>query len=98
VSFEFEPVETGSFHKGGRARLFVDGSVVAEGIIERTAFSRYNITGGGLTCGWEQGPAVGKGYEAPFRFTGELHHATITANGEAFRDPPSQFESIMSEQ
>ena len=98
ASFEFEPTETTSFHKSGRGRLYVDGIQVAEGPIERTAYSRYNITGGGLTCGWEQGPPVGDGYEAPFRFTGELHHAVITVEGEPFRDPQAEFDSIMSEQ
>ena len=98
LSFEFEPVESTSFHKAGRARLFVDRTQVAEGLIERTAFSRYSITGGGLTCGWEQGPAVGEDYEAPFRFTGELRYAVITVDGDPHRDPLAEFESIMSEQ
>ena len=98
LSFEFEPLESGSFHRAGHGRLSVDGVHVAEGRIERTAFSRYSITGGGLTCGWEQGPAIGEGYEAPFRFTGELHHAEITVDGEISRDPQAEFDAIMSEQ
>ena len=52
--FTFEPAGA-----GGTGRLFVDGVHVATGPIERTPISRYNLTGGGLTCGWEQGPAVG---------------------------------------
>ena len=98
LSFEFEPLESSSFHRGGHGRLSVDGVRVAEGRIERTAFSRYSITGGGLTCGWEQGPAIGDGYEAPFRFTGELHHAEITVDGQVSRDPKAEFDAIMSEQ
>ncbi|HEX6394207.1 MAG TPA: arylsulfatase [Acidimicrobiales bacterium] len=98
LSFEFEPLESSSFHCGGHGRLSVDGVRVAEGRIERTAFSRYSITGGGLTCGWEQGPAIGDGYEAPFRFTGELHHAEITVDGQVSRDPKAEFNAIMSEQ
>jgi arylsulfatase len=98
LSFQFEPIESNAFHRPGLGRLSVDGVQVAEGVIERTAYSRYSITGGGLTCGWEQGPAVGHGYEAPFRFTGELHHAEIAVDGEALRDPQAEFEAIMSEQ
>ena len=70
----------------------------AEGIIAKTAFSRYSITGGGLTCGWEQGPAVGEDYEAPFPFAGTLHQVEISVNGDAWRDPEAEFEAIMSEQ
>ena len=98
LSFEFQPTEAGSFHRSGHGRLIVDGVPAGEGFIERTALSRYNITGGGLTCGWEQGPAVGEGYEAPFPFSGELHRAEILVDGEVERDPQAEFDSIMSEQ
>ena len=32
---------------------------------------------GGLTCGYELGPAVGTGYEAPFRFNATLHRVVV---------------------
>ena len=103
VGFAYEPLKAdepggGGFHQAGRGRLLVDGAVVAEGIIAKTAFSRYSITGGGLTCGWEQGPAVGEDYEAPFPFAGTLHQVEISVNGDAWRDPEAEFEAIMSEQ
>lgn len=84
--------------KGGRARLLVDGYPVAEDVISKVPIARYNLTGGGLTCGWEQGPAVGPDYSAPFRFTGTIDRVTITANGASRRDPEAEFEAIMSEQ
>ena len=41
------------------AKLLVDGQVVGEGAIEHLTPVRHSITGGGITCGWEQG-SVGR--------------------------------------
>jgi len=80
------------------ATLLVDGRVVGEGPIERLTPVRHSITGGGITCGWEQGPAVGPGYGAPFRFTGRLRRIVVDVSGEPHRDLQAEFEAIMSEQ
>ena len=103
IGFAYEPLKpgepgAGAFHQAGRARLYVDRSLVAEGTIARTAFSRYSITGGGLTCGWEQGPPVGEGYQAPFTYAGLLREVEITVDGDPWRDPAAEFEAIMAEQ
>jgi arylsulfatase len=82
----------------GRARLAVDGRVVGEGDIPRVTPVRYTITGGGLTCGWEQGPAIGDGYRAPFRFSGGLARVVVTVDGAPHEDPEGQFAAIMAEQ
>jgi arylsulfatase len=82
----------------GAARLLIDDREVGHGPIERLTPVRHSLTGGGITCGWEQGPAVGPGYTAPFRFTGVLRRVTVDVSGEPFRDPDAEFESIMSEQ
>ena len=92
--FEFETA--GKFR--GHGRLRVDGAVVGEGDIRRVPMTRYTLTGGGLTCGWEQGPAVGEDYTAPFRFTGTLHWVALEANGRGDRDPAAEFDAIMAEQ
>jgi arylsulfatase len=92
--FEFDTA--GDFR--GQGRLRIDGQVVGEGPIRRVPLTRYTLTGGGLTCGWEQGPAVGEDYEAPFRFTGTLDWVTLEANGKLHRDPAAEFEAIMAEQ
>jgi arylsulfatase len=92
--FEFDT--SGDFR--GRGRLRIDDALVGEGDIRRVPMTRYNLTGGGLTCGWEQGPAVGEDYTAPFRFTGILHWVALEANGEVHRDPQAEFDAIMSEQ
>jgi arylsulfatase len=82
----------------GQGRLLVDGEVVGEGSIPRFTPARFSITGGGLTCGYELGPAVAPDYEAPFRFNSTLHRVAVDVSGDAFRDPESEFDAIMSEQ
>jgi arylsulfatase A-like enzyme len=95
LGFSFEPAGP-----GGTGRLFVDGVEVASGRIERVPISRYNLTGGGLTCGWEQGPAVGPGYQAPFPFGGSIEKVVIgtdpgSAPGRAVR---ADLDAILAEQ
>jgi arylsulfatase len=80
------------------AKLLIDGRVVGEGLIEHLTPVRHSLTGGGITCGWEQGPSVGPGYTAPFPFTGTLHRVVVDVSGEPYRDPEAEFEAIMSEQ
>jgi arylsulfatase len=80
------------------AKLLIDGRVVGEGPIERLTPVRHSITGGGITCGWEQGPSVGPGYAAPFRFTGTLRRVVVDVSGAPYRDLEAEFEAIMSEQ
>ena len=82
----------------GTARLLVDGEVVGSGPLPRLTPARYTITGGGMTCGWEQGPPVGDDYQAPFRFTGSLRRVVLDVGGQPFRDAVAEFEAIMSEQ
>jgi arylsulfatase A-like enzyme len=94
LAFSFETA--GGFR--GTGRLLVDGEVVGEGEIPRVTPARYSITGGGVTCGWEQGPAVGDDYRAPFAFTGHLRRVVVEVEGRPHRDPEAEFEAIMSEQ
>ena len=82
----------------GTATLLIDGGIVGEGAIERLTPVRHSLTGGGITCGWEQGPAVGPGYTSPFPFTGGLRRVAVDVSGQPHRDPDAEFESIMSEQ
>ncbi|HXX88583.1 MAG TPA: arylsulfatase [Acidimicrobiales bacterium] len=90
------------FHKdqglGGTGRLSVDGRVVAEGPIARFTPSGFNGVGVGLTCGYEWGPAVGDGYDAPFPFTGTIVHAAVEVTGPVVRDPLAEIAAILAEQ
>jgi arylsulfatase len=94
LAFAFDTV--GDF--SGTGRLLVDGQVVGEGAIPHVTPARYSITGGGITCGWEQGPPVGDDYRAPFAFNGVLRRVVVEVGGRPHHDPEAEFEAIMSEQ
>ncbi len=83
---------------GGSARLLVDGEVVAEGAIERFTPAGFNGLGVGLTCGYEWGPAVGDGYEAPFPFNGVIRRAEVEVTGPVVRNPLAEIAAILAEQ
>lgn len=83
---------------GGQVVLRLDGQVVAEGTIERYTPSGFNGVGVGLTCGYEWGPSVGEGYEAPFPFTGTIVRAEVVATGPVVRDLLAEVAAILAEQ
>ena len=83
----------------GTATLSCDGAVIGEGDIPHFTPASYNGTGAGLSCGYELGPAIGRGYEAPFRFGGgALHRVVVDVSDAATVDPRARFEEIMAEQ
>ena len=92
----FECVPTGAY--AGTGRLFIDGERVGEGTLPRLTPGRFSVTGGGLTCGYELGPAVSTDYEAPFHFNATLHRVTVDVSGSPALDPEAEFKAIMSEQ
>jgi arylsulfatase len=94
LGFRYEKVD----EEGGTAEVLVDGVVVGTGTIPKFTPTRYNNTGAGLSCGYELGPSVGFGYDAPFRFGGELTEVVVVVTGEPRVDPLKEFERIMSEQ
>jgi arylsulfatase A-like enzyme len=83
---------------GGVGVLRCDGEEVARGVIDRFTPSGFNGVGAGLTCGYEWGPAVGTGYEAPFTFAGTIVRAVVETRGPVVRDPLAELEAILSEQ
>jgi hypothetical protein len=83
---------------GGPAQLLVDGEVVTEGVIDRLTPGAFNGVGVGLTCGYEWGPAVGHGYEAPFTFNGTIRRAVVEVTGPVVRNPLAEVEAILAEQ
>ena len=78
--------------------LHCDGRMVAEGVIDRFTPSGFNGVGVGLTCGYEWGPSVGDGYEAPFRFNGIITRAVVETRGPVVRDPMVELEAILAQQ
>ena len=83
---------------GGPGVLSCDGRPVAASAIPRFTPSGFNGVGVGLTCGYEWGPAVGDGYEAPFRFGGLIRQARVETRGPVVRDPLAELEAILAEQ
>jgi arylsulfatase len=83
---------------GGTGELRCDGEPVARGTIPRFTPSGFNNVGAGLTCGYEWGPAIGVGYDAPFRFAGSIERAWVETRGPVVRDPLAELEAILSEQ
>jgi arylsulfatase len=66
---------------GMHAALLVDGTIVVEVDLPRTAPFRFALHGEGLCCGYDDGTPVAAAYAAPFRFTGVLHDVTIDVSG-----------------
>ena len=79
--------------KGGTGVLQVDCTEVGRVEIERiirgwAAFS-------GMDVGCDNGAPVGLGYEAPFRFTGTLHHVNVELHGRVGADPKVSLRTEM---
>ena len=83
---------------GGTGVLRMDGTEIGRAGIPRFTPSGFNGVGAGLTCGYEWGPAVGEGYEAPFPFGGVIRAARVAVTGPVVRDPLAELEAILSEQ
>ena len=94
VEFAFEADGRG----GGPAALHLDGTVVAEGLIDRFTPAVFNEVGIGVTCGYEWGPAVGEDYSAPFAFNGTIVRAEVTTSGPAVLNPALEIAAILAKQ
>ena len=56
----------------------------------------FSYTGGGLTCGYEVGPAIGDGYSAPFSANVEIDQVVVDVSGNPHVDPAAAYDQIMS--
>ena len=94
MRFDARPDYSGTVH------LLLDGATVGTGKVARTTPVRHSISGAGMTCGWEQGPPVGPGYAAPFRFTGKLHSVTVDVldPDAPARNLEAEYDALMAEQ
>ena len=79
--------------------LLVDGEVVGTGEVKRTIWSRFSLTGAGLTAGWSPdfSPAD-EDYRGRFEFTGTLHRVDIDVEGTAVVDPEREADDIIASQ
>ncbi len=79
--------------------LLVDGVVIGGGIVKRTIWSRFSLTGAGLTAGWSPdfSPAD-EDYRGHFRFTGRLHRVDIDVEGLPQFDHEVEANDIVASQ
>jgi arylsulfatase len=94
VGFEFD--RTTDF--AGTGRLYIDDHVVGEADIPFTTPARLSITGAGLTCGYEVGPAISDDYVAPFRCTGDIMKVIVDVSGQPYRDLKAELAAVLAEQ
>ncbi|MGH9273615.1 MAG: arylsulfatase [Acidimicrobiales bacterium] len=81
------------------AELRVDGVVVGTGEIRRTIWSRFSLTGAGLTAGWSPdfSPADGE-YRGSFECTATLHKVVIDVAGDPHIDAEAEAQDLLSSQ
>lgn len=79
--------------------LLVDDEVIGTGQVKRTVWSRFSLTGAGLTAGWSPdfSPAD-EDYRGRFEFTGTLHRVDIDVAGAAVDDPTIAAEEAIARQ
>jgi hypothetical protein len=80
--------------------LLVDGEVIGEGVVKRTLWSRFSLTGAGLTAGWspDYSPAD-EDYRGRFAFTGgTLHYVDIDVPGAPVVDNEAEAQDIIASQ
>jgi arylsulfatase len=94
VAFEFE--RTADF--AGTGRLYIGDEVVGEGDLPFTTPGRFSITGSGLTCGYEVGPAISVDYVAPFRCTAEILTVIVDVSGQPYRDLQGELAALLASQ
>jgi arylsulfatase len=91
--FRFTPGDGGP----ARGELLVDDEVVGAGDIKRSAWSRYSLTGHGLTVGYAVGlPPADLDYRAPFTFTGTLDRVEIDVDGDPHLDPETEAADVIA--
>ncbi len=61
--------------KGGTATLYINGEQAGQGRIERTIPGKFGFDE--MDVGMDLSGAVGQGYEAPFKFSGQVEKVTI---------------------
>jgi arylsulfatase len=82
----------------GVVRLLVDDEVVGDGTVAFFTPVQFSNTGGGLTCGYEVGPAVSPDYTEPFRATVTIDDVVVEVSGPEYRDPMALFAAVMATQ
>jgi arylsulfatase len=84
----------------GIGTLLLDGETVGEAPLARFTWTRFSLTGAGLTVGYAATiPPADRDYRAPFRFTGgRVLRAWIDLDGDAVTDPDAIVDDAFSRQ
>jgi arylsulfatase len=87
VGVSFTREKAGSHGESlGKAQLFVDDQVVAEGAM-RTQLGAFTLCGDGVCVGFDSADRVSQEYEAPFRFTGgTILGVGVDVSEEVYKD------------
>lgn len=80
------------------AEILVDGEVVAAAEVPRMAWSRFSLTGAGLTCGRALAPAVSDEFVAPFPFRGGLTEVVVEVDGDPVIDTHAEARRAIASQ
>lgn len=101
LRFEFEVTGKPDVKNGkgapGNGQLYIDGKLVGRGDIPLTMPLSLGL-GGGFVCGADAGSPVCDRYQAPFRFTGKLHSATVDVSGDLIVDEEHALKVAMARQ
>jgi arylsulfatase len=79
LAFRYTPAVDGDPASGS---LRLDGDVVGEATIESFTWSRFSLTGAGLTVGYAAEFPPSDDFVAPYRFTGKLQRVFIEVEGD----------------
>jgi arylsulfatase len=93
LQFRFIPGDGGP----ARGELLVDDVAVGTGDIKRTAWSRYSLTGHGLTAGYAAAiPPADPAYRLPFPWTGTLDRVEIEVDGAPVIDAEAEAADVIA--
>ena len=79
----------------GVAKLYMNGTEVGSGPIDKTVPFGWSLTGEGLCCGYDSETPVSPLYESPFTFTGTLDRVVVSVKGEPYRNFVKEVEKAL---
>jgi arylsulfatase len=99
LGMEFIREKTGEYGESiGKAKLYVDDKVVAEGPL-RTQPGKFTLSGDGLCIGYDSGDAVSDQYESPGRFQGgTIQGVGVSVEKAQYRDLEQEAKRLLMSQ
>jgi len=69
---------------------------VGEGQIPVTVPLSFAISGGGISCGRNEGQSVTSEYKSPFKYSGKIKKVTLDFGGEPFFDAKAELRKLLT--